>query len=226
MSLSASALLTLNFTTQVHDGFQLGRNVVVLVFVLDNDSCKVVAASRQAFAFSRDAVLPFSSILSRVNKYTRTPVNAVWFVIITAGLLGLLSFAGTQAINAIFSVTVNALYIAYIIPIASRWLGDNNFKPGPFCLGPLVSRSFSCSWEADLPNTDAEPSDIGDCSTVHDIHERGLPVPCHSQHDCDRYELHRRRPWRCLHIVYSVVLLPCVRGRTLVYWPCTEHQCR
>lgn len=97
----------------------------------------VVAASRQAFAFSRDAVLPFSSILSRVNKYTRTPVNAVWFVIITAGLLGLLSFAGTQAINAIFSVTVNALYIAYIIPIASRWLGDNNFKPGPFCLGPL-----------------------------------------------------------------------------------------
>ncbi|KIM68949.1 hypothetical protein SCLCIDRAFT_7133 [Scleroderma citrinum Foug A] len=120
----------------VHNGFQLGRNVI-LASVLDDDSQKVVAASRQAFAFSRDGVLPFSSILSRVNKYTRTPVNAVWFVIITAGLLGLLSFAGTQAINAIFSVTVNALYIAYIIPIVSRWLGDNDFKPGPFHLGPF-----------------------------------------------------------------------------------------
>ncbi|KIM68947.1 hypothetical protein SCLCIDRAFT_1209167 [Scleroderma citrinum Foug A] len=97
----------------------------------------VVAASRKAFAFSRDRVLPFSSILSRVNKHTRTPVNAVWFVVVLAALLGLLSFAGSQAISAVFSVTVNALYIAYTIPIASRWLGGNNFKPGPFHLGAL-----------------------------------------------------------------------------------------
>ncbi|KAL4081536.1 amino acid/polyamine transporter I [Scleroderma yunnanense] len=95
----------------------------------------VLAASRQAFAFSRDRVLPLSSILSRINKTTRTPINAVWFVVIAAAPLGLLAFAGAQAINAVFSVTVNALYIAYSIPIAARWLGNNDFKPGPFHLG-------------------------------------------------------------------------------------------
>ena len=104
----------------------------------------VIVASRQAIAFSRDGVLPFSSILSRVNSHTRTPVNAVWFVVITAAPLGLLSFAGEQAIGAVFSVALNAVYIAYTIPIAARWLGGNNFKPGPFHLGPLVSVHLSC----------------------------------------------------------------------------------
>ncbi|KAL4081537.1 hypothetical protein V8B97DRAFT_1913561 [Scleroderma yunnanense] len=54
---------------------------------------------------------------------TRTPINTVWFVVIADAPLGLLAFAGTQAINAMFSVTVNALYIAYSIPIAAHWLG-------------------------------------------------------------------------------------------------------
>lgn len=97
----------------------------------------VIVTSRQVFAFSRDRVLPFSGVLSRVNKYTHTPINAVWFAVMIAALLGLLSFAGSQAISAIFSLSVNAFYIAYTIPIASRWLGDNNFRPGPFHLGPF-----------------------------------------------------------------------------------------
>ena len=126
------------FTTRYMMGFDLvGRSCLLLLLTLI--TVQVVAASRQAFAFSRDGVLPFSSVISRVNSHTHSPVNAVWFVVITAAPLGLLSFAGEQAINGVFSMTVNAAYIAYTIPISARWLGGNDFKPGPFHLGPLVS---------------------------------------------------------------------------------------
>ncbi|KAG6330592.1 hypothetical protein ID866_8495 [Astraeus odoratus] len=95
----------------------------------------VLAASRQSFAFSRDGALPFSSVLYRINKHTGTPVNTVWFVVTLAALMGALSFAGTQAISAVFAISVTALYIAYVIPISSRFVFENDFKPGPFHLG-------------------------------------------------------------------------------------------
>jgi amino acid transporter len=87
--------------------------------------------------------LPFSKWLYRMNGYTKTPVNTVWFDAGVALLLGLLAFAGTQAINAVFAISVNGLYIAYSIPIAARFLGENDFKPGPFNLGVFVRFIFS-----------------------------------------------------------------------------------
>ncbi|KAJ7579288.1 amino acid/polyamine transporter I [Mycena floridula] len=98
-------------------------------------SSMLLAASRQTYAFSRDRALPFSNWLYRMNTYTETPVNTVWFDAILALVLGLLAFAGPQAINAIFAISVTGLYIAYSIPIAARFLGNNDFKPGPFTLG-------------------------------------------------------------------------------------------
>lgn len=104
-------------------------------------SSMVLAASRQSFAFARDGALPFSSILYRMNGYTGTPVNTVGFVVALALLLGLLVFAGAQAINAVFAISVTALYIAYAIPIAARvvWRKQNGWTPGAFSLGAFVS---------------------------------------------------------------------------------------
>ncbi|KAG9124625.1 GABA-specific high-affinity permease [Ceratobasidium sp. 392] len=103
-------------------------------------SCIVLSASRQAFAFARDGAMPFSRILYRMNRYTETPVNTVWFCVSAAALLGLLAFAGTAAIGAIFSVSVIGLYTAYGVPIAARIVfKDHNFKPGPFTLGAFSS---------------------------------------------------------------------------------------
>ncbi|KAI0077673.1 APC amino acid permease [Panus rudis PR-1116 ss-1] len=107
--------------------------VVIVQYMMG--SSMVLAASRQTFAFSRDGALPFSSWLYRMNSFTKTPVNTVWFVCILAAFLGLLAFAGASAINAIFSLSVTALYVAYAIPIAARFLGQNAFQPGPFSLG-------------------------------------------------------------------------------------------
>ena len=63
--------------------FDLVEMIYLLQF-LTLTPIQVVPASGQAFAFSRHRMLPFSSILSQVNKYT--PVNAVWFVVIIAAL--------------------------------------------------------------------------------------------------------------------------------------------
>ena len=102
-------------------------------------SSMLLAASRQSFAFARDGALPFSSVLYRMNGYTKTPVNTVWFCAFFSALMGLLAFAGEQAINAIFSISVIALYVAYAIPITARFVFENDFRPGPFYLGWFVS---------------------------------------------------------------------------------------
>jgi len=109
--------------------------VVVVQYMMG--SSMLLAASRQSFAFSRDGALPFSNYLYRMNSYTKTPVNTVWFSAICAALLGLLAFAGPAAISAIFSVSVVGLYVAYSIPIVARFAfsSTNDFKPGPFYLG-------------------------------------------------------------------------------------------
>ncbi|KAJ3483876.1 hypothetical protein NLI96_g6014 [Meripilus lineatus] len=108
---------------------------VVVITQYMMGSSMVLAASRQTFAFSRDGALPFSGWLYRMNSYTKTPVNTVWFVCIWSIILGLLTFAGDSAANAIFSLSVTALYVAYALPICARFLGSNDFEPGPFNLG-------------------------------------------------------------------------------------------
>jgi amino acid transporter len=102
-------------------------------------SNSLLVGSRQTFAFARDGALPFSRYLYRINRYTNTPVNTVWFDAIVALVIGLLAFASTQAIEAVFTIAITASYISYITPISARFLFKNDFKPGPFNLGKLVS---------------------------------------------------------------------------------------
>ena len=110
------------------------RSAVILVGIL-----RYLHIEIRKLMFGDPSALPFSKWLYRMNGYTKTPVNTVWFDAIIAMALGLLSFAGTQAINAVFAISVTGLYTAYSIPIAARFLGENDFKPGPFNLGIFVS---------------------------------------------------------------------------------------
>ncbi|KAH7342012.1 APC amino acid permease [Rhizoctonia solani] len=114
----------------------LGIWSVVVLTQWGMGSSIVLATSRQVFAFSRDGAMPFSGILYRMNSYTETPVNTVWFSVFISALLGLLAFAGEAAISAVFALSVIGLYIAYSIPIGARFLfKGHNYKPGPFNLG-------------------------------------------------------------------------------------------
>lgn len=96
----------------------------------------MVAASRVTFAYARDDCFPASFWIKRVNKYTYTPVNAVWFNTVVGILLVFLIFGGSVAIGAIFSVGAIAAYVAFTIPIFIRvFFVGNRFRRGPWHLG-------------------------------------------------------------------------------------------
>lgn len=83
------------------------------------------------YAYSRDGALPGSRWLKKVNRVTKTPVNAVWFVLALAALLGLLMFASPIAMGAVFSIGAIAQYIAFIFPIALKlFVVGDKFRPG------------------------------------------------------------------------------------------------
>ncbi|KAI0089340.1 amino acid/polyamine transporter I [Irpex rosettiformis] len=109
--------------------------VVAVQFTMATSA--LVSTSRQIFAFSRDGALPFSRFLYRINPYTQTPANCVWASVLVAMLLGLLAFAGSTAINAIFSIGIIGQYVAFALPVASRLLGGVPWTPGPFNLKKL-----------------------------------------------------------------------------------------
>ncbi|KJK62798.1 amino acid permease GABA permease [Aspergillus parasiticus SU-1] len=97
----------------------------------------MLADTRMAYAFARDEALPFSSTLSKVNKYTHTPVNAVWFVVFFSICLNCIAIGSTETATAIFSITAPALDISYISVILAHRFYRNRVKfiEGPFTLG-------------------------------------------------------------------------------------------
>jgi amino acid transporter len=96
----------------------------------------MVAASRVTYAYARDGCFPMSKYWRKVNNYTKTPVNAVWFNCTVGILLCLLIFAGEEAILAVFSVGAIACFVAFTIPISLRvFFVGNRFRRGPWHLG-------------------------------------------------------------------------------------------
>jgi amino acid transporter len=100
---------------------------------------KVVAASRQSWAFSRDGALPFSSFFRHVSKRIRyQPVRMVWGVVAAAITIGLLCLVNAAASNALFSLAVAGNDLAWLMPILCRLVwGEVRFHPGVFYTGRL-----------------------------------------------------------------------------------------
>jgi len=111
------------------------------------------ACSRTVFAFSRDHGLPDRGFFGRNNRFTQTPINAVWLTTIVSILPGLLDLASPLAANAIFAATAVALDLSYIIPIFLRRYYRNHpevtFKPGPFYMPRMlgwIANIMCISW--------------------------------------------------------------------------------
>ncbi|KAL1409273.1 polyamine transporter tpo5 [Vanrija albida] len=98
-----------------------------------------LANARALFAFSRDNGLPDGKLLGQINPYTKTPINAVWCVVILSVALGCLDFASPIAAEAVFSLATVALDLSYGLPIFFRMIFAGyegvDFKPGPFYMG-------------------------------------------------------------------------------------------
>ncbi|WP_331726409.1 amino acid permease [Streptomyces sp. NBC_00470] len=109
--------------------------LVVIGAQLFCGNAEVAAASRMAFAFSRDGALPGSNLWRRVSTRTGTPVAAVWLSVGVAAVLALPSLYSATAYAAITSINVIGITPAYAIPIFLRWRSRRTFQPGPWNLG-------------------------------------------------------------------------------------------
>ncbi|KAF8909269.1 amino acid/polyamine transporter I [Gymnopilus junonius] len=107
--------------------------IIVVQYV--TGAAQAVDASRVVFAFARDNALPGSRLWKKMNHYTQTPVNAVWFVIGASAVCGVLGFSET-ALTSLAGSSVIGLYTSYATPIFLRITsGRNRLAPGPFSLG-------------------------------------------------------------------------------------------
>ena len=107
-----------------------------------------VAASRQAWAFSRDGALPSSSFFRPISKrFGYIPLRTIWGVVVLAAILGLLALIAPAAAQALFSLAVSGNNLAWGIPIFARvvW-GQKKFQPGPFYTGDRFS--IPIAWTA------------------------------------------------------------------------------
>jgi len=94
------------------------------------------------FAFSRDGAVPGARFWTRINK-RGVPLYSVALVAVLAIILTLpalveLDINGAPvpvAFNAVVSIGVVGLYVAFSIPIFLRWRAGDSFKPGAWTLG-------------------------------------------------------------------------------------------
>ncbi|CAG7991484.1 unnamed protein product [Penicillium olsonii] len=96
-----------------------------------------LAASRQAWAFSRDGALPFSRFFSHISKRIRyQPVRMICGIVVACIILGLLCLIDSAAANALFSLFVASNYLSWGTPIFCRLVwGHDRFQPGEFYTG-------------------------------------------------------------------------------------------
>ncbi|KAI9016337.1 amino acid/polyamine transporter I [Phycomyces nitens] len=136
-----------------YDGVGPAWTMVFLVFVMLSiffcGSALTLGSSRMVYAFARDGALPFSKQLHTLNPKTKSPVNAVWFNIVIAGIVGLLYIINDTAFEAIVSLNTIGAQMSYLIPIVLRiTVSRTKFTPGPWNLGrfSIVIGYISSAW--------------------------------------------------------------------------------
>ncbi|KAL4885751.1 amino acid/polyamine transporter I [Aspergillus karnatakaensis] len=90
--------------------------------------------ANQIAAFARDKGLPYSSHMLYVHPRLNIPTYSVGFLAIGTGLVLLLSLS-EEASNIIYSLSVVASLITFVIPIFFRIFASDRWVPGRFSLG-------------------------------------------------------------------------------------------
>lgn len=135
------------------DGVGEAWTMVFLIFVMLSiffcGSSLTLGSSRMVYAFARDGAMPLSKHLHKLNKRTNNPVNAVWFNITVAGIVGILYMINDTAYEAIVSVNTIGSQLSYFVPILLRiTVARKSFQTGPWNLGRFSTFCgiVSCCW--------------------------------------------------------------------------------
>ncbi len=101
----------------------------------------ITSISRTIFSFARDGGMP--AWLRRVNARDHTPHAAIWAT--AAAAFAALVYSG--AYSVVTSISVVALYVAYIMPVIVSWKGGAR---GPWTLGRWSNpiRVLAIAWTA------------------------------------------------------------------------------
>ncbi|TKA69822.1 hypothetical protein B0A55_07506 [Friedmanniomyces simplex] len=105
------------------------------------------ALARTVFAFSRDQLVPFSSVWTKILPLTGTPILAVWISVFWCIAINLIGLGSYTAIAGVFNVCAIALDWSYCIPIVCK-LAFGKFERGPWHLGkfsPFIN-AWACIW--------------------------------------------------------------------------------
>lgn len=129
------------------------------------------ALARTIFAFSRDNLLPFSRVWTKIHPLTGTPLNAVAISIFCCIAINLIGLGSYTAIAGVFNVCAIALDWSYCkcrqfphpyvnppvtanllhsgIPIFCK-LVFGKFEPGPWYMGKVgyFVNAWACIWTA------------------------------------------------------------------------------
>lgn len=103
---------------------------------------------RMCWSFSRDHGLPLSGIWAQINPYVGVPVNAVWFMVTFAFLLGLPMLKSAVAFSAVVRtacrVSAPCLICSYSSPYTYQTKASSRCKVAG---SPLHSSlSYSSDW--------------------------------------------------------------------------------
>jgi amino acid transporter len=155
-------LLTFLFAVQDEAGVSKGGGAVATIFIQALSSnwaalvllistvgqffCSVAcmtSTTRMLYAFSRDGAVPGGQLWSKLSR-NRVPVYGVIAAAVIAVLLTLPALVKVDiggapvpvAFNAVVTIGVVGLYVAFAIPIWLRWKAGSNFTPGGWTLGP------------------------------------------------------------------------------------------
>jgi amino acid transporter len=102
----------------------------------------MTSATRMLYAFSRDGAVPGGQYWSKLNS-KRVPIYGVIAVAVVAAILTAPALVKVDingapvpvAFNAVVTIGVVGLYVAFAIPIWLRWRAGRNFTPGGWTLG-------------------------------------------------------------------------------------------
>ncbi|OKL62013.1 hypothetical protein UA08_02705 [Talaromyces atroroseus] len=97
-------------------------SMITVIMIVSTNSL-VADGSRSLFAFARDHGLPFSSVLSRVDRKNHVPVYAILVTVVIQMAFNSIYFGTVTGFNTIVSIATTGFYASYALALLARLLG-------------------------------------------------------------------------------------------------------
>lgn len=121
--------------------------VCTLIILKFGNFTAMQSLTRTIFALSRDGLLPFSGVWTKIMPQTGIPIFAVWVAVFLCIAINLIGLGSYPAIAGVFNVCAIALGLSYCIPIFCK-IVYGKFEPGPWHLGrySIFINIYACLW--------------------------------------------------------------------------------